>query len=149
MFSVIYTPTEGEAIENFSKLFRKPEGCFLNVEEQDSIHDHLAQWGQAEDFDYIVVTDGEEVYFWINNSPTDLGFSMANAKCLSVDSGHWRSGRRRHSHFRRETGIDDAVRWNSSKQNAAGGVGLRNRCPYSTSLWLDQIPNRPSRTKSF
>ncbi|KAI9883996.1 MAG: hypothetical protein M1823_004214 [Watsoniomyces obsoletus] len=61
MFSVIYTPTEGEAIENFSGLFRKPEGCFLNIEDQESIHDHLAQWGQSEDIDYIVVSDGEEI----------------------------------------------------------------------------------------
>lgn len=61
MFSVIYTPTEGEAIQNFSRSFRKPEGCFLNIFEQDQVYDSLAQWGDAEDVDYIVVTDGEEV----------------------------------------------------------------------------------------
>lgn len=61
MFSIIYTPTEGEAIQNFSWLFRKPEGCFLNIYDQDRIEDNLAQWGEPEDIDYIVVTDGEEV----------------------------------------------------------------------------------------
>ena len=61
MFSIIYTPTEGDAIQNFSKVFRKPEGCFLNIFDQDRIEDNLAQWGDAEDIDYIVVTDGEEV----------------------------------------------------------------------------------------
>ena len=61
MFSIIYTPTEGDAIENFSKVFRKPEGCFLNIFDQDRIEDNLAQWGDAEDIDYIVATDGEEV----------------------------------------------------------------------------------------
>lgn len=61
MFGIIYTPTEGDAIQNFSKVFRKPEGCFLNVFDQDRIEDNLAQWGEAEDIDYIVVTDGEEV----------------------------------------------------------------------------------------
>lgn len=61
MFSIIYTPTEGDAIQNFSKVFRKPEGCFLNIMDQDRIEDNLAQWGDAEDIDYIVVTDGEEV----------------------------------------------------------------------------------------
>lgn len=45
MFSVIYTPTEGEAIQNFSRLFRKPEGCFLNIQEQDLVYDNLSQWG--------------------------------------------------------------------------------------------------------
>ncbi|KAA6415822.1 MAG: putative NAD-dependent malic enzyme [Lasallia pustulata] len=61
MFSIIYTPTEGDAIQNFSRLFRRPEGCFLNIEEQDRVEDNLAQWGNPDDIDYIVVTDGEEI----------------------------------------------------------------------------------------
>lgn len=61
MFSVIYTPTEGEAIQNFSRLFRRPEGCFLNILDQNRVHDNLAQWGNPEAIDYIVVSDGEEV----------------------------------------------------------------------------------------
>lgn len=58
MFGIIYTPTEGEAIQNFSRLFRKPEGCFLNIFDKDRIEENLAQWGQADEVDYIVVTDG-------------------------------------------------------------------------------------------
>lgn len=58
MFGIIYTPTESEAIQNFSRLFRKPEGCFLNVFDKDRIEENLSQWGQAGDVDYIVVTDG-------------------------------------------------------------------------------------------
>ena len=61
MFGVIYTPTEGEAIRNFSRLFRKPEGCFLNIVDKGRIEENLAQWGQPDDVDYIVVTDGEEI----------------------------------------------------------------------------------------
>ncbi|TAQ88869.1 hypothetical protein B7494_g2803 [Chlorociboria aeruginascens] len=61
MFSIIYTPTEGDAIQNFSRLFRRPEGCFLNINDIDRVHDDLAQWGNPEDIDYIVVTDGEEI----------------------------------------------------------------------------------------
>lgn len=61
MFSVIYTPTEGEAIQNYSRLFRKPEGCFLNIKDQDRIEENLAQFERTEDVDYIVVSDGEEV----------------------------------------------------------------------------------------
>ncbi|KAI9758600.1 MAG: hypothetical protein M4579_002976 [Chaenotheca gracillima] len=61
MFSVIYTPTEGQAIQEYSRLFRKPEGCFLDIFEQDKIESHLAQWASPEDIDYIVVTDSEEI----------------------------------------------------------------------------------------
>lgn len=61
MFSIIYTPTEGDAIQNYSRSFRSPEGCFLNIMEQEKVHSNLAQWGEPDDIDYIVVTDGEEV----------------------------------------------------------------------------------------
>lgn len=56
MFSVIYTPTEGDAIQKFSSLYRRAEGCFLNINDVDRVEHDLAQWGDAEDFDYIVVT---------------------------------------------------------------------------------------------
>ncbi|KGQ04588.1 NAD-dependent malic enzyme [Beauveria bassiana D1-5] len=61
MFSIIYTPTEGDAIQNYSRLFRKPEGCFLNIRDQDSIEQSLAANDNVEDIDYIVVSDGEEI----------------------------------------------------------------------------------------
>ncbi|KAL3471328.1 hypothetical protein BJX99DRAFT_29260 [Aspergillus californicus] len=63
MFSVIYTPTEADAIQNYSRLFRKPEGCFLNIRDQDSIDDSLRNFstGDGSEVDYIVVSDGEQI----------------------------------------------------------------------------------------
>ncbi|EJT82432.1 NAD-dependent malic enzyme [Gaeumannomyces tritici R3-111a-1] len=61
MFSVVYTPTEGDAIQDYSRLFRRPEGCFLNVRDAGRVRHDLAQWGRAQDVDYIVVSDGEEI----------------------------------------------------------------------------------------
>lgn len=61
MFPIIYTPTEGTAIQNFSRIFRRPEGCFLTILDQDRIQRDLAKWGKPEDIDYIVVTDGQEI----------------------------------------------------------------------------------------
>ncbi|KAF2496905.1 hypothetical protein BU16DRAFT_525979 [Lophium mytilinum] len=61
MFSIIYTPTEGDAIQNYSRLFRRPEGCFLNIEDADRVEDNLNQWGNPEDIDIIVVSDGEQI----------------------------------------------------------------------------------------
>lgn len=63
MFSIIYTPTEGDAIQNYSRLFRKPEGCFLDIRDQDSIDKYLSNFGKEEEIDYIVVSDGEEVSY--------------------------------------------------------------------------------------
>jgi malic enzyme len=61
MFSVIYTPTEGDAIADYSRLFRRPEGCFLNIGDVDRVEDDINQWGNPEDIDLIVVSDGEQI----------------------------------------------------------------------------------------
>ncbi|KAE8146026.1 hypothetical protein BDV25DRAFT_163324 [Aspergillus avenaceus] len=61
MFGVIYTPTEGDAIQNYSRLFRRPDGCFLNIKQQDRIEEYLSNFGRGADVDYIVVSDGEEI----------------------------------------------------------------------------------------
>ncbi|PNP55315.1 hypothetical protein THARTR1_04457 [Trichoderma harzianum] len=56
MFSVVYTPTEGDAIQNYSRLFRRPEGCFLDINHPENVEPDLALWGTADDVDYICVT---------------------------------------------------------------------------------------------
>lgn len=61
MFSVIYTPTEGEAIADYSRLFRRPEGCFLSIDDPDGTKPALSSWGGAEDIDLIVVSDAEQI----------------------------------------------------------------------------------------
>ncbi|KAL2157132.1 hypothetical protein VTH06DRAFT_6420 [Thermothelomyces fergusii] len=61
MFSVVYTPTEGDAIQNYSRLFRRPQGLFLNIHDIGRVRHDLSLWGTADDVDYIVVTDGEEI----------------------------------------------------------------------------------------
>lgn len=53
---MVYTPTEGDAIQNYSRLFRRPEGCFLNIHGADRVMHDLSLWGNPEDIDYIVVT---------------------------------------------------------------------------------------------
>lgn len=61
MFPVIYTPTEGAAIENYSRLFRQPNGCFLTIDEPENVERNLSKFAGSGDIDYIVVSDGEEI----------------------------------------------------------------------------------------
>ncbi len=61
MFPIVYTPTEGEAIENYSHLFRKPNGCFLDIDEQDSMEQRLQAAAEGKKVRYIVVSDGEQI----------------------------------------------------------------------------------------
>lgn len=61
MFPIVYTPTEGEAIENYSRIFRRPDGCFLDIDEQDSMEQRLQAAAEGKEVRYIVVSDGEQI----------------------------------------------------------------------------------------
>ena len=62
MMPVIYTPTEGKAIEGYSRLFRGAEGVFLDVERAEEMEADLeVVEDAADDIDIIVVSDGEQI----------------------------------------------------------------------------------------
>lgn len=61
MFPVIYTPTQGDAIANFSRLYRRPEGAFLSIDRPEDIEQSLARFGGEDDIDLIVCSDGEQI----------------------------------------------------------------------------------------
>ncbi|KAF2168467.1 hypothetical protein M409DRAFT_65437 [Zasmidium cellare ATCC 36951] len=62
MFPIIYTPTEGDAIADYSRLFRRPEGCFLDVTmTAEQIETALGRYGGPEDIDVIACSDGEQI----------------------------------------------------------------------------------------
>ena len=65
MFSIIYTPTEGAAIENYSRIFRRPDGCFLPIAHPNEVEERLSKFVVPETddggIDYIVVSDGEQI----------------------------------------------------------------------------------------
>lgn len=62
MLPIIYTPTIGEAIQNYSHWFHKPRGAYLSIDNPDGIVEALAANDQGpEDVDLIVVTDSEGI----------------------------------------------------------------------------------------
>jgi len=58
MLPVIYTPTVGQAIENYSREYRRPRGVYLSVDRPDLIGESLQSFGvPGDDVDLIVATD--------------------------------------------------------------------------------------------
>ncbi|OLL24973.1 NAD-dependent malic enzyme, mitochondrial [Neolecta irregularis DAH-3] len=80
MMPIIYTPTEGEAIQHYSRQFRRPEGCFLNIDEPEKVEDELRAWGDRDDIDYIIVTDSEE-------GVGGIGISIAKLVLMTLCAG--------------------------------------------------------------
>ena len=62
MLPIVYTPTVGTAIQEFSHLFRRPRGVFLNIEDVGGIEESLDATGLgADDIDLIVASDAEAI----------------------------------------------------------------------------------------
>ena len=62
MLPIVYTPTVGTAIEQFSHMFRRPRGVYLNVKNLEDIDRCLAATGlEADDVDLIVASDAEAI----------------------------------------------------------------------------------------
>ncbi len=59
MLPLLYTPTVGQACQEFSHVYRRPHGLFLSWPDRDRIH---AQFDAIDDdIDVVVVTDGERI----------------------------------------------------------------------------------------
>ena len=59
MMPVVYTPTVGEACQQFSHIFRRPRGLYISYDQRDRIDEILRN--QPRPPAIIVVTDGERI----------------------------------------------------------------------------------------
>jgi malate dehydrogenase (oxaloacetate-decarboxylating) len=62
MLPIVYTPTVGEAIRNYSGEFRRPRGVYLSVDHAGELESSLraTEFG-PDDVDLVVATDGEAI----------------------------------------------------------------------------------------
>ncbi len=62
MLPIVYTPTIGRIIQEYSHWFHKPRGIYLDIDNPDSIRDAFEASGKGpDDVDLIVVTDSEGI----------------------------------------------------------------------------------------
>jgi malate dehydrogenase (oxaloacetate-decarboxylating) len=62
MLPIVYTPTVGKAIEQYSHEYRRPRGVFLDVNHPEDVEESLRNYGLgSEDVDLLVATDSEGV----------------------------------------------------------------------------------------
>ncbi|KAG6856113.1 hypothetical protein H0H87_007327 [Tephrocybe sp. NHM501043] len=61
MVPIIYTPTEAQAISEYSHLFRRSEGLYLTLKDQDSMEEDFLEQTKGRDIDLIVCSDAEAI----------------------------------------------------------------------------------------
>ena len=60
MMPIIYTPTVGQACQEFQHIYRKPRGFYVTLNDKGRIREILQNWPHK-DARIIVVTDGERI----------------------------------------------------------------------------------------
>lgn len=62
MLPVVYTPTVGQAIQEYSHEYHRPGGIYLSIDDPEGVQQAFANTGLTEeDVDLIVVTDSESI----------------------------------------------------------------------------------------
>jgi malate dehydrogenase (oxaloacetate-decarboxylating) len=62
LLPVVYDPTVGDAIEQYSHEYRRPRGIYLSIDHPEEVRESFTSLGLGpDDVDLIVVTDAEEI----------------------------------------------------------------------------------------
>ncbi|CAL1694896.1 unnamed protein product [Somion occarium] len=75
LIPIIYTPTEAEAIANYSHLFRRSEGLYMTFPDFDSMEEDFLEQVKGRDIDLVVCSDAEAIL-----GIGDQGVGIATAK---------------------------------------------------------------------
>ncbi|KAJ7040251.1 hypothetical protein C8F04DRAFT_1230938 [Mycena alexandri] len=87
LIPVIYTPTEAEAIADYSHLFRRSEGLYLTFPDQDSMEEDFLEQTKGKNIDLVVCSDSEAILGIGDQGVGGIGISSAKSVIYSLIGG--------------------------------------------------------------
>ncbi|KIM34390.1 hypothetical protein M408DRAFT_60185 [Serendipita vermifera MAFF 305830] len=87
LMPIVYTPTEAEAIANYSHLFRRSEGLYLNYPHADIMEETFLDQIKGRNIDLIVCSDAEAILGIGDQGVGGIGISTAKAVIYTLVGG--------------------------------------------------------------